>query len=59
MRRLQEIVSDPAIVKSWAERACRLTRKEQRSVAAANALLKSEIARWGQVIHDNNIQVTQ
>jgi len=33
--------------------------KEQRSVTAANAMMKSEIARWGQVIRDNNIQITQ
>jgi hypothetical protein len=30
--------------------------KDQRSVAAARTLLKSEIARWGQVVRDNNIQ---
>ena len=30
-----------------------------RTPAAANALLKSEIARWGQVIRDNNIHVDQ
>jgi hypothetical protein len=30
--------------------------KDQRSVAAARTLLKSEIARWSKVIHDNNIQ---
>ena len=53
---LQEIVSDPAIVKSWADTGVTPYPKEQRSPAAARALLKSEIARWTQVVHDNNIQ---
>ncbi len=53
---LQEIVSDPAIVKSWADTGVTPYPKEQRSSAAARALLKSEIARWSQVVHDNNIQ---
>ena len=52
---LQEIVSDPAIVKSWADTGVTPYPKDQRSPAAARALLKSEIARWGQVVHDNNI----
>ena len=30
-----------------------------RTPAAANALLKSEIERWGRVIRDNNIHVDQ
>jgi tripartite-type tricarboxylate transporter receptor subunit TctC len=53
---LQEIVSDPAIVKSWADTGVTPYPKEQRSPAAARAILKSEIARWGQVVRDNNIQ---
>jgi len=53
---LQEIISDPAIVKSWADTGVTPYPNDQRSVAAARALLKSEIARWGQVVRDNNIQ---
>jgi tripartite-type tricarboxylate transporter receptor subunit TctC len=53
---LQEIVSDPAIVKSWSETGVAPYPKEQRSPAAARELLKSEIARWSQVIRDNHIQ---
>jgi len=53
---LQEIIADPAIVKSWADTGVSLYPKDQRTVAAARALLKSEIARWGQVVRDNNIQ---
>src|SRR5207344_754803 len=53
---LQEIIADPAIVKSWADTGVTPYPKDQRTVAAARALLKSEIARWGQVVRDNNIQ---
>ena len=53
---LQEIMADPAILKSWAETGVAPYPQEQRSPAAARALLRSEIARWGQVVRDNNIQ---
>lgn len=53
---VQDIVADPAMIKMWAETGVAPYPKEQRTPAAARALLKSEIARWGQVIHDNNIQ---
>jgi len=53
---LQEIVSDPAIVNSWADTGVAPYPKDRRSPAAARAMLKSEIARWGQVVRDNNIQ---
>jgi hypothetical protein len=49
-------MADPAIVKSWADTGVVPYPKDQRSPAAARALLKSEIARWGQVVRDNNIQ---
>ena len=52
---LQAIVSDPALIKSWAETGVAPYAKDQRSPAAARAILKSEIARWGQVVRDNNI----
>jgi len=53
---LQEIIADPAIVKSWADTGVSPYPKDQRTVAAARALLKSEIDRWSQVVRDNNIQ---
>ena len=53
---LQEIVSDPAIVKNWADTGVAPYPKDKRTTAAARAMLKSEIARWGQVVRDNNIQ---
>ncbi len=53
---LQEIVADPAILKSWAESGVAPYPKDERSPAAARALLQREIARWGEVVRDNNIQ---
>lgn len=53
---LQDIVSDPALVKTWADSGVVPYPKDKRTTAAAHAILKSEIARWGQVVRDNNIQ---
>jgi tripartite-type tricarboxylate transporter receptor subunit TctC len=53
---MQEILADPKIVKAWADTGVAPYPKEQRTVAAARKLLKSEIDRWGQVVRDNNIQ---
>jgi putative tricarboxylic transport membrane protein len=52
---LQQAVSDPTIVKNWAAQDVSAFPPDQRSPAAAEAFLKSEIARWGEVIRDNNI----
>jgi tripartite-type tricarboxylate transporter receptor subunit TctC len=54
---LQEIMADPAILKMWADTGVSPFPGDERSPAAARALLKSEIARWGEVVHNNNIQV--
>jgi len=53
---LQTIMADPATLKAWADTGVSPYPKEQRSPAAARALLASEIARWGEVVRDNNIQ---
>jgi tripartite-type tricarboxylate transporter receptor subunit TctC len=53
---LQQIMDDPAILKSWIDSGVSPYPKEQRSPDAGRALLKSEIARWSQVVRDNNIQ---
>ncbi len=53
---VQEIMADPAILKSWADTGVTPYAQDRRSSAAARALLRSEIARWGQVVRDNNIQ---
>ena len=56
---LQNAVSDPALVKIWAAEDVSVFPSDQRSPAAAGVLLNSEIARWGQVIRDNNIHIQQ
>jgi tripartite-type tricarboxylate transporter receptor subunit TctC len=56
---MQEAVSDPTIIKTWDDEGFFIYPKQQRTVAFANEQLKSEIARWGQVIRDNNIHVDQ
>ena len=56
---LQEAVADPDILKHWAAEGFSAFPKNQQPPAAAAAFMKSEIERWGQVIRDNNIQVTQ
>ena len=53
---LQQVAEDPAIVKAWAETGVAPYPKDERSPQAARALLHSEIARWGQVARDNDIQ---
>ena len=53
---LQEIVANPATLKSWANSGVAPYPKDQRSPAAARVLLKGEITRWSQVVRDNKIQ---
>jgi tripartite-type tricarboxylate transporter receptor subunit TctC len=54
---LQNAVSDPALIKIWTAEDVSVFPSDQRSPAAAGALLHSEIARWGQVIRDNKIHI--
>jgi tripartite-type tricarboxylate transporter receptor subunit TctC len=56
---LQEAVADPTIVKTWEEEGFWIFPKDRLTTTAASDMLKSEIARWGQVIRDNNITVEQ
>jgi tripartite-type tricarboxylate transporter receptor subunit TctC len=56
---LQEAASDPDIIKNWAAEGVTPFPKDQRSPAAAAAWFKSESARWGKIIRDNNIHVEQ
>ena len=49
-------MDDPAIVKAWADTGVSPYPKDQRSPQAAQALLRSEIARWGQVVRENDIK---
>jgi tripartite-type tricarboxylate transporter receptor subunit TctC len=55
----QQAVADPAIIKNWAAQDVTAFQPDQRSPAAAEAFIKSEIARWGAVIRDNNIHLEQ
>jgi tripartite-type tricarboxylate transporter receptor subunit TctC len=56
---LQDAVTDPTIVKTWTAEGFSAFPTDQRTPAAASAMMKSETARWGEVIRDNNIHVTQ
>ena len=56
---LKNTVADPPLVKLWAAQDVSVFPPDQRSPAAASALLKSEIVRWSQVIRDNNIHIEQ
>jgi len=56
---LEEVVSDPAILKIWTADGVTAFPKSERSPEAGRKLLKSEMARWGKVIKDNNIHVSQ
>jgi tripartite-type tricarboxylate transporter receptor subunit TctC len=56
---LQNAVSDPALLRIWSAEDVTVFPSDQRSPAAASALMHSEIARWGQVIRDNNIHIQQ
>ena len=54
---LQEVLSDPAVVKSWADQGVSAYPAAQQTPEGAKALLASEIQRWGKVIRENNIEV--
>jgi tripartite-type tricarboxylate transporter receptor subunit TctC len=56
---LQTVVADPALLKIWASTDVEAYPKAEQSVAAAKTIFKSEIARWSQVIRDNNIHIDQ
>jgi len=53
---LQKMMDDPAVVKSWAATGVTPYSKEQRTPEAGQQLLRSEIARWAQVVRENNIE---
>lgn len=56
---LRQAVADPALLKKWEAEGFDPFPEEQLSPKAASAFLKAEIARWGQVIRDNNVHVQQ
>jgi tripartite-type tricarboxylate transporter receptor subunit TctC len=52
---LAALLDDPATLRSWAATGVLPYEKEQRSLPAAQALFHSEIARWSEVVRENNI----
>ena len=56
---LQEFEDDPAIVKGWEAEGVSAFPKDERSVEGGQKVMKSEIARWRQVIQDNHIEGPQ
>lgn len=56
---IQEVENDPAILKTWHDTGVSAFPKDERSPAAGDKYLKSEIVRWGKVIRDNDIHVKQ
>ena len=56
---LQQAVTDPALLKRWETEGFDAFPKDQLTPQAAKVFLKKEIARWGEVIRDNNIHVSQ
>jgi len=53
---VQEALTDQAILKSWAASGMVPYPKAQQTPEGAAAYLKSEIARWGEVVRDNKIE---
>ena len=56
---VNDVASDPEVLKMWADTGVEAFPKDMRTPAAGEKFLKSEIARWGKVIRDNNIHVNQ
>ena len=56
---LQALLDDPATVKGWTASGVLPYAKEERSTQAAQALFKSEMTRWSEVIRENKIQAPE
>lgn len=53
---LQQLEDDPKTVGAWEAEGVSAFPKNERSVEGGQKLMKSEIARWRQVIQDNHIE---
>jgi tripartite-type tricarboxylate transporter receptor subunit TctC len=53
---LQRVEDEPAVIEAWAATGVVPYPKDQRSPQAAQEILHSEVARWAQVVRENNIQ---
>ncbi len=56
---INDIANDPEVLKMWKDTGVEAFPKDMRTPAAGEKFLKSEIARWGKVIKDNDIHVNQ
>ena len=56
---ISKMMDDPKVLKMWSDEGVEPYPKNERSVAAGRQIMKSEMARWGQVIKDNNIHLEQ
>jgi tripartite-type tricarboxylate transporter receptor subunit TctC len=55
---LRLALADPAVIKSFAQTDFNVFPEEEQTMAAADRLLRSEIARWGEIIRTNKIEAT-
>jgi tripartite-type tricarboxylate transporter receptor subunit TctC len=53
---LQEAVADSEILRAWANSGMAPYPPQQRTPEGAAAYLKQQIAHWGEVVRDNNIE---
>jgi tripartite-type tricarboxylate transporter receptor subunit TctC len=53
---VQAVLDDAALIKSWADIGVTPYPPSERTPQAAQALFKSEIARWSEVVRENRIQ---
>ena len=56
---LRLALADPKVLNSFAQSDYDVFPKEEQTTAAADTLLRAEIARWGDVIRTNNIEAVQ
>ena len=56
---LAALLDDPATVKSWTATGVLPYAKDQRTLQAAQALFRSEISRWSEVVHENHIHAPE
>jgi tripartite-type tricarboxylate transporter receptor subunit TctC len=56
---LNDVANDPEVLKQWHATGVTAFPKEMRSPADGEKFFKTEIARWGKVIKDNDIHVNQ
>jgi tripartite-type tricarboxylate transporter receptor subunit TctC len=56
---LRLALADPAVIKSFAQTEFSVFPEDEQTPAAADRLLRAEIARWGEIIRANNVEPVQ